>query len=360
MTTPLPRLLILSDGRAGHVSTSRGMAALLAQVWPCSVEVMELRLRAKFLRPLLKFMLNSGLTCRLDRHPATRGWPALFYRGYRDTPAPVVMSAGGDTLYMNAHYGRCRGSANVFCGSLRGVRADLFDLIVHIRPADLPNWMAMEVLPSAASAVDAERAGAAFADTHLESRRTGYWTLLIGGNGSGYRFRGDEILAAVEQCAHLARQHDKRLLISTSRRTGSGVETKIRDWLARQQPNPAAYTVLFNHKPERVAAAFMALGEVVFCTEDSLSMLSEAVLLKRPLVSLRPDHAHPTRDHQGLVENLAVRRRLIRCPLDRLAHLDVAEWLESWQSYVPNDQATLQQRMLDMMRRKTHPVRPTQ
>jgi uncharacterized protein len=356
MNQPNLRLLILSDGREGHVSTSRGMAELINSAWPCTIEQMEVRLRAKFLRPLLKWLLNSGRACRLLAHPSIYRWPSLFYRGYDERAADVIISAGGDTLYLNALLGHCLGKANFFCGSMRGVRPDLYQLIIHIRPSELTNWIAMEVLPSSAQMDAATLVAQEFSHLKLSDRVTGFWTLMIGGNGGGYRFSADDILALLQHCCDLAQQHGKTMLISTSRRTGEKTEERILDWLTAHPEAPVAYTVLYNHKPERVATALMSLAEVVICTEDSISMISESVILQRPVISIGNNTATPSRDHDQFLHRLGHKKRIFRQTINTLDKLNIAVLLKSWRAYDHTDRKQLRQRMLAVVNKLTGQV----
>jgi mitochondrial fission protein ELM1 len=345
------RLLILSDGRAGHVSSSRGIAALIGARVDCAVEEMEIRLRAKGFRPLLRALVNSGWgDWLLERAP---NWPKLFYKGYAPHAHDLVISAGGDTIYLNALLGR--NARNVFCGSLRGVEGTRFDQIVHIRPDSARNWQAMEVLPSSADPEAAARAAESYADQWLDGRRQGYWALLIGGDGSGYRYDATALVEATRQLAELARRHGRRLLISTSRRTGADVETALDTWLGTQPEAPVARLVLYNRRPERVATTFMALADWVFCTEDSVSMISEAVLLRRPLITLLPESARPGVDHRALVTHLADKGRLWRVPLGQVGDLDGLA--VNWRAYERDDQTELQARLLAILGDATPPSR---
>jgi mitochondrial fission protein ELM1 len=348
MSTSARRLLLLSDGKAGHVSTSRGMAELARS--EAAVEVVELaiRLRAKFLRPLLRWLVNSGLAGRLDR-PFGPGWPALFYRGYRPETADAVLSTGGDTLYLNAIEGHWRGRPNIFCGSMRGVDPALFSHILHTRAADLPNWQAMEVLPSAVRIDQAEQAAAGFADAHLGGRRDGCWALLIGGDGSGYRFGEADVVALLDHCVALAARHGKRLLVTTSRRTGAAAEQRLAAWLADHPEAPVAYAVLYGRRPERVAGAFMRLAELVFCTEESTSMISESVLHGRPVVALSAAVARPVPDHRDFLAGLAAKGRIVRVGVGQLDGLDVAGFLARWHPYEGADHERLRTRMRSLL-----------
>jgi mitochondrial fission protein ELM1 len=343
------RLVILSDGKAGHVSSSRGMAKLIEAAAPSRTEVLEIRLRAKFLRPILRLLINSGVACTLTRliGPA---WPGLFYRGYRPITGDAALSAGGDTLYLNAYAGRCLGMANFFCGSLRGVDADRFKLIVHTRRADLPHWRALSVLPIALDIDQAERAAADFARERLDGRRQNYWALMIGGPGNGYRFDAESVVAMLAQCAELARQAGKQLLVSTSRRTGASAEAAIADWLEGHLDAPVAYTVLYGRRPEKVAGAFMRLAELVLCSEESTSMLSESVYCGRPVIALAPADAHPAPDQADFIAELVERRHLLRMTIGAADSTALDTFLADWQAYDGAEHRRLQADMLAALR----------
>lgn len=326
------------------------MAALASCVWEGLVTTeLNIRLRGKFLRPLLRALVNSGLCSWLDRVFGPT-WPAWFYAGYQLEPADVVLSTGGDTLYLNVVEGYCRGRPNVFCGSLRSVDARRIAIVVHTRVSDLPNWLAMEVLPSAVDPEATKADATRFAETRLQGNRDGLWSLLIGGNGSGYRFNAHDVTDLLANCASLAAQHGRRLLVTTSRRTGSLAEKHMAQWLDRHPEAPVAYMVLYSQRPEKVASAFMGLAEVVFCTEDSTSMISESVLNRRPVITLAGENAEPVPDHAAFLEQLAVNGRVRRVQINCLDKLDLPAFQKLWQPYEGQDHRRLQGRMTMLVR----------
>jgi hypothetical protein len=344
------RLLLISDGKPGHVSTSRGMAALARGIC-ADLETQELNihLRAKFLRPLLRVLINSNLNRRLDAWLGLN-WPRAFYQGYQYHPAELVLSTGGDTLYLNVIEGNGRGRSNVFCGSLRGVRSELISLIVHTRISGLPNWQAMQILPSAVRPEQTEMAAAAYAESHLHGARDSLWSLLIGGDGSGYRYSDEDIRDLLKVCVELATRHGKRVLVSTSRRTGAPAERMLAAWLAAHPDAPVAGCVLYGQRPEKVAAAFMGLSELVFCTEDSTSMISESVLNRRPLITLSGNNASPVPDHKTFLEQLSANQRIMRTRIDKLGNIDLAAFLSAWRPDEGLDNQQLRKRLADLLK----------
>lgn len=342
-------ILIISDGKAGHVSSSKGMAKLVAQEIPSETHVLEVGLRAKILRPVLRLLINSGWACALSRRFG-EAWIKLFYHGYRPMRADVVISAGGDTLYLNAYAGGCLDIPNFFCGSMRGVSPGLFRLIVHTRRASLPNWRAMAVLPIALDLEKASQAAEAFSSERLAGKRENLWALMIGGKGNGYDFSDAHMVEMLEQCAALAARHGKILLFTTSRRTGQVAENALAAWLEKHPEAPIAHAVLYGRRPEKIAGAFMRLAEVIFCTEESTSMISESVYCGRPVVTLAPADSRPVQDQQDFLTELEERRQILRGQIGRFDEGGFDEFLKTWRPYDGEEHRTLQAMMLAELR----------
>ena len=51
--------------------------------------------------------------------------------------------------------------------------------------------------------------------------------------------------------------------------------------------------------------AYLGAAERVFVTEDSMTMLTEAIYSRRPVVSLRPQHAAPTARYERMIQGFA-------------------------------------------------------
>jgi hypothetical protein len=51
--------------------------------------------------------------------------------------------------------------------------------------------------------------------------------------------------------------------------------------------------------------AYLGAASQIFCTEDSLSMVSEAVAMDKPVITLRPTESLPTRAHSKALNYMA-------------------------------------------------------
>jgi len=140
MTTPLAplRILVLSDGKAGHVTGSLGTLASIAKLRPVEPVTVQVRLRLKGVRHLLRRLVNRPRL--LARIPAgvQRALIRLCYR--LSDPRPLaaagafdwLVSAGGDTAVLNAWLAQLLGVRNIYCSSLRGVAPECFQLVLTL------------------------------------------------------------------------------------------------------------------------------------------------------------------------------------------------------------------------------------
>ena len=143
-TQKAPKVVwVISDGVPGHYNQSKGVLFALSQHYQLDVHWIELKLSKPFLRRPLAWLLNKSI-------------PSLsklshFYQG--DALAAqrpdVVIGAGGNSAYAIAWISRAYQAKNIFCGSLRHLKAELFDAILVLEP-DMPApFISLKVSPVA-------------------------------------------------------------------------------------------------------------------------------------------------------------------------------------------------------------------
>ena len=86
--------------------------------------------------------------------------------------------------------------------------------------------------------------------------------------------------------------------------------------------------VIFRNDERRVYNAFLGKAEVIVCTEDSGTMLTEAAATGRPVLSVRPQTARATVALERLLNFYTSCGRLRRFPIGALASLerDDVQW----------------------------------
>lgn len=308
MSRPALTVWCLSDGKPGHFNQSKGLLQALALGYEVNLHWIDCSLQAKPLRPLLRKLLNAGIGQRL--------LPAL-HRFNRPAETPdLIISAGGNTAYLNIALAQQYGCQNLFIGSLRGLKPSLFTTVLTIEPIGADNNLVMPLAPVPSDRdAQAEAARQLRAEQQLEDTQP-LWTLLIGGATDEYAYQAEDWKALAGELNRLARQHNIRWLITSSRRTGIEVEQQLAAALA---PELLADTTWYGQQPRKVMAAYLGAAEAVFCTEDSLSMLTEAIASGKPVVALQPAQMQPAARYEAALERLEQRQWLSRQPVTQLA-----------------------------------------
>lgn len=274
-------ILILGDGKAGHVSQAKAVAMALGKSRTVSTSIIECRLRAGFFQRPLRWLLN-----------VTRGrLPRLLFRwmhaggGWPASPPDLVVSAGGSTCAANAWLGAKLRVPNIFCGSIRSLRPELFAGIVTAFDPPQPHARYIRcTTPVPVEPAELAEKGNAWRE---RSGLTGpCWSLLAGGDGAGYRYTTEDWRQLAAALSLLAKQHGIRWLVSTSRRSGAAGERTIFENLA---PGiVTASTKAVQGGGDIAYHEILGAAERHFVTEDSHMMITEAIASGRPVHTLQP------------------------------------------------------------------------
>ena len=274
------RILIVSDGKAGHENQSRALCAGLG----VSCEVTRLAYHSRAAKAASYLWDRLGLRSR-------KGFDLTPYEGKFD----AVIGTGSSTFYPVKVLARKLKVPAAAVLYPRGYRLD-FDCIVapeFDRPPALPNIVQLPVNLTHTNADFYEKGVAAFRQRHTPARPA--VGLIIGGPNPFARMEADDmarqfdrIFAATEGCERW---------ITTSRRTPHAVEDLV-DRL------PFDFKLIFSRDQFNPIPAFVMLCETLFVTSDSTGMISEAVTRGNArveiLMNLRRQHSKFSR----LVQNL--------------------------------------------------------
>jgi uncharacterized protein len=311
---------IISEGSPGHFSQSVGLVSAIAERVPLEVRQFECRPRVrgfvrhlirlawmgKVGRPLPQWMLDGPL----GLEPAMAGEPA----------PELIVSSGGRSVFAARTLAVKFGVPFIFLGERKPYPPAWFHTV--FTPSALetaPNDLRMDVIPTSITPQAVREAAEAWA-----ARPGGrLWTLLIGGPSRSHDFQNADWERLVDGMVVLARREGIRWLVTTSRRTGVELEAKLQMLLP---PDVVADAVWWCHRPEKKLPAYLGAAEVVWVTEDSVSMVTEAVAAGKPVVAVRPAHTpFPENCYiPGYLENLE--------SLGLLRRLLISNIAETWEA----------------------------
>jgi uncharacterized protein len=296
--TPL-KVIFLADTRPGHYHLAQGVIAALARLRP--VEVTRIEVKRKWIVPTgwLRLRINS------------KGFfpPRMLRMSYRIDAdalpkADLVVSAGGETQMPNICVARFLGVPSIFCGSLlRGLGPENFSLVISSYAKDAGSDRHMVVLKPSAIDPDA-LSRPAVVPRYCADQRPRLAGLLVGGNAGPFRYRRGEWERLLGFIAEIAKAWGTRWLVSTSRRTPSSVADRIAE-LAKDDSVVAHFIDYRTAGPGTLPEVF-AKAEVIVCTEDSSTMISEAVSARLPVVGVAPE-AHRFTDEEQDYRSFLIR-----------------------------------------------------
>jgi mitochondrial fission protein ELM1 len=293
------RVWVLSDGQPGHYNLSRGIVAALALRHRVEESWVDVRLRAGLARNLMRHLLNQRSS------PPPVGWLRLFHIRFTlpETPCDVIVSAGGRTSFANAWLAGHLRVPNIFAGSLRRLSPQLFDVVLTLEPVTPPaaNNLVVDLPPSAIDAAQVSRAGQALRE-ELNLAGQGIWTLMTGGDGAGYRYCESDWRQLAQMLNRLASGHGIRWLLVGSRRTGTVAEKLLGEQVEARH---VAASHWYRQGHAGGIDAWLGAADRIFVTEDSMTMLTEALYSGRPVTSLRPLSVDATPRYTNMIERFA-------------------------------------------------------
>ena len=311
---PQRRILIFSDGKAGHLAQAKALAQRIEKAW-------EIRSRDdKRLRGMRASLLQVKTTHVQFRHPLGRllvsmiaglaprkfragdFWLRLCltdasYRAIRSAHADISISCGAATAGVNLLWAGGIGSKTVHITRSVFPSWRRFDLAViprHDRPPEQPakNLLVIDGALAPDQPLDTEQAR--LWREHLQLKKPRQIGLLLGGPTRGVEFEAGQIEETVQGLLSAAESLDAELLVTSSRRTPAAVEELLDRMLGK---NPRCRLLVLVNR--RAAGIFKETAEAIPCilslshllvvSGDSISMVSEAVARRKPVVSFLPN-----------------------------------------------------------------------
>ncbi|MEZ5776140.1 MAG: ELM1/GtrOC1 family putative glycosyltransferase [Hyphomicrobiaceae bacterium] len=278
------RALILSDGRPGHYHLAEGVVAALGRLGPVTTRTVAMKASRRVPPRLLAALMRLGLV------GAGTGLSLSTGLSRADLPdADLVVSAGGDTIIANWAAARLLGARNIFCGTLRRLPPEAFGLVVssYERHRGLPRHL-VTLKPNRMD--PDELTGRGDRAPLADGRPPSVAGLLVGGDSGLFHYRPDEWQRVLDFAGEMSRLHGTRWIIATSRRTPANVA----DMAVALAGRPGVVLDLIDYRtagPGTLPSVF-ARSDVILASEDSSTMVSEAVTMRLPVIGVSPaDHA---------------------------------------------------------------------
>lgn len=271
------KVLIVSDGKRGHVHQTEGVVRKMPNAIGRKLEIhvsksyyiflvlmSYLARRIKFSAPLILFWVQKTTTFSVE---------SLF----KFSP-DIIISAGSLTHPVTYLLSKVWNSKSVICMRPSLLSTDDFDLVVAPRH-DQWKCKGHNVIYTMGATSDISE-GYIFAEAatlypKLKGDVRHPLGLLIGGDSALNFITPEMATEMLEKILPICEQLGLSLLTTTSRRTQPFTETAIKQRLSDHPNN--AYLLLASQSPDNPVPGIIGLSDIVIVTEDSVSMVSEII-----------------------------------------------------------------------------------
>lgn len=285
----------LMDQKPGHLTKIKGVLKALRYHVELDIQQIPISGKHTFARKII---------------PRIPFLPVDLFLGKKvSPPVDLIISAGGGTEWANAQLARKYHVPNIYIGSNRVCKPTDFTILPRIGQGSLPNVLSLDFMPSEFDAEMIQKSASAELP-HMTDR---YWTVLIGGNGSGCIWKWEDHKKHAQELIRESIAANVKIIAASSRRTGTKAELIWKELLADSgqlalgvwysEPNPSSRPSI---------AAMMGAAELIIVTEDSASMISEAVATGRRVATIKPPITQLHAIQEQMLENLSKQGRIIR------------------------------------------------
>lgn len=307
------KILVLKDDKPGHYNQTDGLVMYLKDIYKnLEIEYIEVKIKSKISRKILRFLLNNFNS--FFEKESNLKYLSFFYEKYQmpKQKPDIVISTGGNVSNINAWFSKVYNCKNILNGALRGLNENLFTYITTVIDLGYKNQIILDVAPNLISDEKLIKKSKDFIKDKNLNENTTYYSLLIGGNGSGYKFDEDFYKSLIEFVKMISKEKNVKWLVTTSRRTPQNIES----FLEKNLNNEAAYFVAYNKNEEKILLPFLGLSKYIFVTEESSSMISEAISAKKPVFTLGIRNSNLDKNYKKILKKFSDENKIKRLLID--------------------------------------------
>jgi len=339
-------ILILSDGKAGHLHQSESVAKIInrqlaSRELKSTLSVCEVKFRSCLSRFIFNRMAAfSGryqylLCLRYLRHALS----AESWQGLINLKPDIVISAGDKLSAVNYILAKVNQARSVVLMRPEKLSLKKFDLVIVPRHDRLREKKNVLVTEGALNLVDAEYLKESSARLEQSGFLRGPLTnscfgLLIGGNSRKFSISRQAIIELAGQIKQSAEELNADILLTTSRRTSPEAVQAVKKEFENYPRCKLLIIANENNHPDAIGG-ILGLSNVIIASPESISMISESVAARKYTVVFASGGL--SKKHQRFLKNFQDKRYIYLKQTKELSGLIKEIWENHPETCFPDD-----------------------
>ncbi len=291
-------IVILSDGKAGHLRQSEAMANLLKEGlsrrgFISSVKIINVNFKNQFSRQAVTFcaFLAKKRLCKSCLWCLSNFFKGSSFEQLTSAPADFVISCGEALSAVNFIYSAERSAKSIVILKPKALGFGRFDLVVvskHDHPPERDNIALTEGAANLISGTYLAQQAKILLNSFPQLAQSQKFRigLLLGGDTKKYILTKELAEKALTQISQACEELDCELLISTSRRTSEEVVGFLKKEISASPRCKLLIIASENNHPAAVGG-ILAVSGAVIVSGESISMVSEAASSGKDVVVFR-------------------------------------------------------------------------
>lgn len=315
-STPVRTVLVLNDGKAGHLNQSLAIARQIQKarttqgykLEDTKIEVVDIKFKNKFSRVLLS-TCASFATWRC--HGCMRCMKACLkessYRTLMRTYSDFVVSCGSSLAGANIFMSKENNAKNVVVmrpNIITGLgKFNLAVIPKHDNPPEFKNVVKTLMAPNLMDEDKLKNDGEKLSK-RIDALKKDSLGLFIGGDNPEFLLTKEIVSAGIDSILKFCESHNADLLVTTSRRTTRAVEKILKDKLANN-PRCRLLVIANENNFDEAVGGILNLSRVHIVSEESVSMISEAINAGKGVIAFKLDKKNDVlTKHERMLKNL--------------------------------------------------------
>ncbi len=326
-STPLKTIIILSDGKQGHLNQSRSIAEKIMKLRfekgykVSDTPVKELDIKFKNnLRKNMFICLSMALFYKIPRVALKFALTADSYKNLVNTYGDIIISTGSSMVPVNIFAKSDNNARNIASMDPGFMARSHFNLLI-IPKHDLVKESHRVVVTKGTTNLISKDLLEESKNKILQLVQPGDSInvgVIIGGSNDSFVINNEIINKVLDEVTDFCEKNSARILLTTSRRTSKEVEDTIKKRLTGNKY--CKFLVIANEKNYDFAlSGIMGISDIIVVSGDSSSMVSEAISSGKKVLVFEPLVIKSGSKHLSMLKDLSSEGNIVFTGPEKIA-----------------------------------------